>query len=199
MINSFLQSYCISESLYLLDASGDYVYYLELVENVSAYSVQFNAYPVPTALPVGYTAPAGWPGYPAVASVPQLIVPDTNFQYIIGFTPATYPAATQATNYSHLSDFTPQVTPVSSCVLTCSLLNNRYSNPGTILYSFSPAGTTYGALIESEPTQYSFIDIQDGSYSYIEVSFIDQDFNPITLQDTNLIIVLLIRNNRLDY
>jgi hypothetical protein len=198
-LNTYLQQYCITNGLYLIDASGDYVYYLEFAANSNYYSVQFNSYPIPTALPAGYSAPGTWPGYPAVASTPLLIVPSTNFRNVIGFNAGTYPTITQATNYSKLSDYTPQITPVQSLILTCSLLNNRYSNPGTVLYAFGPGGTTFGNLINSAPNQYSFVDIQEGSYSYFDIAFLDQDFNPVIINDTNLIVQLLVEDARDPY
>lgn len=194
-INSYIQDYCVDNSLYLIDAGGDFVYYLELVENATYYAIQLNTYPVPTALPAGFSEPAAWPGYPAVASTPQFIVnPNDNFNLIIGFNAGTYPPVAQATNYSKLSDIVPQVSVVQSLILTCNLLNNRYSVPNTILYSFSPSQVSFGSLITSEPSEHEYIDIQDGTYPSIQIEFLDQSFNPVYIRDTNLIIQLMIRN-----
>lgn len=192
-LNSYLQQYCVTNGLYLINASGDFVYYAEFISNSTYYSIQFNAYPIPTSLPVGWTAPSNWVGYPTTGYTPQLVVQNNAFKDIIGFTPGTYPSAQQITTYSVLSTVTPQITPVQSVVVACSLLNNKYSNPSTVLYSFSPAGTTFGSLIQSNPTQYAFIDIQDGNYSDFDVIFYDQDFNALQINDTNLIIQLLIK------
>jgi hypothetical protein len=192
-LNSYLQQYCISNGLYLVNASSDYVYYLELLANSNYYAIQFNSYPVPTALPVGWSNPGGIT-FPVVDSTPQLIVPDTNFRLLIGFNSGTYPAAFQATNYSKLSDFTPQITPIQSLVLACTLLSNKYSNPSTILYSFSPAGTSFGSIIQSQPSFPSWVDIADGSYSSFDIQFLDQNFNNVIINDTNIVVQLLIKN-----
>ena len=193
-INSYLQQFCITNGLYLINGSGQYVYYAEFITNSNYYAIQFNAYSIPTSLPVGYTAPSNWVGYPTTAYTPQLIVPSTNFRNIIGFNAATLPSSQQTSTYSKLSDITPQVTPVQSVVMACTLLNNRYSNPSTILYSFSPAGTAFGSVIQANPNQLSFIDIQDGNYPYFDVQFYDQNFNSLQINDTNLIIQLLIKS-----
>jgi hypothetical protein len=153
-----------------------------------------NTYPVPTALPAGWTAPALWPGYPPLTLTPRLIVPSTNFTKIIGFNAGTYPAAS-AVNYSKLSDFTPQITPVQSVIVSCSLVNNKMSVPSSVLYSFGFTNVSFGSVITVEPTQFSFIDIQDGNYPYFDVQFLDQDFNALQINDTNLIIQLLIKTN----
>jgi hypothetical protein len=192
-LNSYLQQFCITNGLYLVNATGDYVYYLEFVTNSNYYAIQLNCYPVPTALPVGWTNP-GSITFPVVASTPQLIVPATEFTTLIGFNAGTYPAAFQATNYSKLSDFTPQVTPIQSLILACTLLSNKYSNPNTVLYSFSPAGTTFGSIIQSQPAFPSWVDIADGSYSFFDIQFLDQNFNNVILKDTNIVVQLLIKS-----
>lgn len=191
-INSYLQQELISNSFYLLNASGDYVYYAEFVSNANYYAIQYNAYEVPTALPAGWSNPAGMT-FPAAAARPQLVVLANSFTDIIGFTAATYPAVLAGNNYSVLSSYTPQITPIQSLILSCTLLNNRYSNPSTILYSFTPGGATFGNLIESSPNQLSFVDIVDGNYNFFEVRFLDQDFNDVELNDSNLVIQLLIK------
>jgi hypothetical protein len=190
-LNQYLQQFCITNNLYLINTGGDYVYYLEFVSSGTYYAIQFNSYPVPTALPAGWTAPAGWLGYPLLAAVPRLTVPATNFRNLIGFNAQTTPVSAVA--YSKLSDFTPQITPVQSVIVSCSLLNNKYANPTSVLYTFAFANTQYGSIISVEPTQFSFIDVQDGNYPYFDVQFLDQDFNPLQIRDTNLVIQLLIK------
>lgn len=192
-LNSFLQQFCIANGLYLIDSSGNYVYYMEFQTNSNYYAIQFNSYPLPTALPVGWSNP-GAITFPAVASTPQLIVASNSFQQVIGFNAGTYPAAFQATNYSKLSDFTPQVTQIQSLVLACTLLSNTYSNPSTILYSFSPAGTAFGSIIQSQPAFPSWVDIADGSYSFFDIQFLDQNFNNVIIRDTNIVVQLLIKS-----
>lgn len=193
-LNTYLQSQMVANGHYLVDSAGDYVYYIEFVTNSTYYSIQLNSYPIPTSLPSGYTNPASIT-FPAVATTPQVTILDNAFQNIIGFNAGTYPTATQSTTYSKLSDFTPQVSPVQSVVLSCTLLNNKYSNPGTILYAFSPAGTTFGSLIQSNPSQFSFVDIQNGNYNTFDITFLDQSYNFLKINDSNLVVQLLIQNS----
>ena len=198
-LNSYLQDYCVSNNLYLINSDGDYVYYLEFVENPTYYSVQLNSYPIPTSLPSGWSAPGSWPGYPATASTPQLVVASNAFRDIIGFNAGTYPTVAQTTTYSKISDYTPQVSPVQSVVVLCSLLNNRYANPDTVLYSFNPAGVSFGGLISSVPSEAIYTPVQQGSYNEITIEFIDQNFNALKVNDTNLIITLLIDSGEDDF
>jgi hypothetical protein len=190
-VNSYLQSQFIANGLYLVDGDGNNVYYAEFVTNGNYYTVQFNSYPVPTALPAGYSNPAGMT-FPVAAETPQLVVAANDFRYIIGFEAGTYPSVVQATNYSVDSTFTPQVSPVQSMIMLCDLLGNQYANPNTVLFSFSPANTQFGSLIDIKPAEYSFTQVVDGSYNKFRITFVDQSFNALQINDTNLVITLLL-------
>lgn len=104
-------------------------------------------------------------------------------------------SASQSPSYSVIQTFgsssVPQVSPLSSYVLTCNLLNNNFAIPNSLLYSFSPQGA-FGEQFTIAPNQYSFIDIQPGQYNSFEVTFLDQRNIPTTLQDSNLVILLII-------
>lgn len=191
-LNAYIQFFCVSNGLYLIDATGNYVYYLELVLNPQYYAVQLNCYPIPTALPALWTNPGGIT-FPAVASTPLLIIsPTNNFGKVIGFNAGTYPAVTQSFTYSVLSQNAPQVSPVTSLVMTCSLLNNNFAVPNTLLYAFSPIATTFGGLINILPQQAAFTDIYDGSYNFLRIQFFDQNLNRIYINDPNVVLLFII-------
>jgi hypothetical protein len=191
-LNSYLQSIMVANGYYLVDAMGNFVYYMELVENGVRYAIQLNTFPVPTALPVGYTNPGAW-SLPVTGNTPQLVIPATDIVQLLGFPAGTYPTPAQTTAYSTLSTTVPQLSPVSSVVVGCNLVNNKLANPRSIIYSFSPGGVTYGSLIQSNAYQYSWVDIQDGTYSSIDISFYDQNYNNLAILDTNIVIFLLIK------
>jgi hypothetical protein len=104
-------------------------------------------------------------------------------------------SASQSPSYTVIQTFgssaVPQVSPLSSYVLTCNLLNNNFAIPNSLLYSFSPTGV-FGAQFVIAPNQYSFIDIQPGQYGSFQVSFLDQNNVPVAIQDNNLVILLII-------
>ena len=191
-LNAYLQSVMITNGYYLVDGSGNYIYYIELVENATAYSIQLNCYPVPTTLPTGYTNPGGWV-LPTTAYTPQLVVPNTAITSILGFATGTFPPAHQTTTYSKLSTTVPQLSPVSSVIVGCNLVNNKLANPRNVIYSFSPNGTTYGSQIVSNAYQYSWVDVQDGTFGSIDITFYDQNFGALQILDTNIVIFLLIK------
>jgi hypothetical protein len=121
-----------------------------------------------------------------------LIIAANGFRSIVGLSAGTYPTVIQATTFSQLSTTVPQVTPVQSQILTCNLLNNKLSLPNNILYTFSSGSTVIGGLITSQPSQYYFVDIQEGHYSYIQCTFLDQNLGTLNILDTNLTITLII-------
>ena len=192
-LNAYLQSVMVDNGHYLKDSVGDYVYYLEVVENSTYYGVELRSYPIPTALPANYTNPA-LITFPAVATTPQWIIPNTNIQDLLGFDAGTYPSPTQATNYALVSTFTPQVSPQQSIILATTLVNNDYEAPNTLLYTFSSAGVTFGSIIEVKPPELAWTPIQNGFYSTFDVQFLDQNFDPIVIQDSNLSIQFMIRD-----
>lgn len=191
-LNQYLQSQMILNNYYLIDASGNFVFFLEIVENAPRYSLQMNLYSVYTSTPSGWTNP-GWT-LPSTAYTPQIVIPATDIVTLLGFPAATYPPAQQTSTYSVLSSSVPQLSPVSSVIVQCNLINNALSNPRSAFYSFSPGGTTFGNMIQSNAYQYSWIDIVDGTYGSLDISFYDQNFNALQIQDTNLVIFLLIES-----
>lgn len=187
-MNAYLQSKMVDNSHYLVDSAGNFVYYLELATNATFYAVQLNSYPVPTALPVGWTKPGAW-AFPGVARTPQLTI--GSLSPLLGITADIYPLVPQATAYSILSTVAPQITPVSSVLMSCSLINNDLSVPSNLLYSFSP-NVGYGSLISVVPSEPVMSAIQDGQYANFQIRFFDQDLNPLTILDPNMVLLLQI-------
>lgn len=188
-LNSFFQAFCITNGLYLVDGSGNYVYYGEITDNSSQYAIQLNCYPFPTALPAGWTNPAGLT-FPAIATTPQFVINNDGFSTWTGISPGTYPNPAQSTTYSKISDFTPKTTPVEQVIMRCNLVNNRISNPPDVIYTFNASGTSFGGLITSSPNEYLYLDIQSGYYSQIQISFVDQNYRAIQIQDASIIVQL---------
>jgi hypothetical protein len=209
-LNNYLRFTMVQNTHYLTTTSGNFVYLLSLGINPSRYAVQLNCFRISSAIATAnsWSLPAGatWV-LPTNTIVPEVIVPSattSNFGLIIGFDAGTYPNAVIAgvppaqtqtpaftTDQEFLSTFTPQVTPVSSFILTCSLINNNYAVPNNLIYSFSPQGTI-GEQFTVAPNQYVFIDVLPGQYSRFQVSFIDQNLRPVAIQDPNMIIQLVI-------
>lgn len=194
-LNLYLQYICIQNSLYLIDAAGDYVYYLEFpIVNQSAYKCELRSYPIPTALPGGYTAPPGWPGYPAVATTPQIIIPAGGFATLTGFTAGTYPAVVQASNYEVLGTDAPQIDPNATFNILCNMVNNEYTDPTSLLYAIAVQGAVGEQYIVAPP-EFAWASIPQGSYSNIQIRLVNAQTNfPINISDPNMNIMVVIES-----
>jgi hypothetical protein len=196
-LNNFLHQTMLNNKHYLTEVStGDAVWFLTMSVNASTYKIDLLAYPMDTTnyvAPTDYTVPAGatWT-IPAVSTNPQFIIPTTNFQFIIGFAPGTYPSATNNTTITTSSStLAPQVNPLSSYLVKCNLVNNPYGIPNSLIYSFPPAGA-FGAQFVIAPNEYSFIDCQDGFYNSMRIEMTDQNDRPTTILDSNINILMVI-------
>jgi len=116
-------------------------------------------------------------------------------------TARTPPAQTQTpaflTQQAYQSTTAPQITPLSSYVLTCNLINNNYSVPNNLLYSFSPQGA-FGSQFTIQPNFPAYINVNPGQYQFITLKLLDQNLLPISIQDPNFVIQLIITDNVTD-
>lgn len=190
-IQNYLEIFCIQNGLYLVNSSSQNVYYITLQTNVTYYGVQLTCFNVPTSLPVGWTQPINFAGYPTVSSTPQFVVTQPNFGYLIGFSSGTYPSVVQATPFTVLSTLVPNATPVNSYIIRCSLVYNPVQAPSDILDSM-PITSTFGSNINYNPTFEKLVKVRSGSYSSLVVEFLDQNLNPVPLRDPNALISLLL-------
>jgi hypothetical protein len=211
-LNAYLQSVLYANKHYLLTSGSQIVYLLELVVNQSRYAYTLNSYLISVALAAtnSWTLPAGatWV-LPTNNILPYLVVPSTNnFGKLIGFAAGQYPsgsisgsppAQTQSPAYttaqSILSTVAPQITPYSSFLVYCSLVNNRSVIPSQLIYSYTPTGATFGALQEYAPqSELAWNAVQDGIYTQFIVEFRDQLGNAIKFEDPNTLITLITKN-----
>ena len=199
VLNTYLQYVFIQNKHYLINSAGQNVYFIELKANAQYYNVQLNIFALDAAIASTNTwsLPAGatWV-IPAAPQTPYFNVLSTsNFNALIGFNYGVYPPTLQTSNYSINSQITPQIAPVTSLITLCSLINSPYSTPSQIIYSFSP-DVPFGTQIISDPPNFSFQDIQQGYVTQFSITFVDQDGRNIQLIDTNLLIVLLIKDKQ---
>ena len=110
-INSFLQFTFIQRGQYLINATGQYVYYAEFIVNPNTYSVNIITYPVPTSLPSGWSLPVAntqtgavaFVGFPTQNFNPSIVIL-ANFSLIVGY--ATNFTTTQNTGVNTILTFT---------------------------------------------------------------------------------------------
>jgi len=199
-INQYIQQFCITNGLYLVDANGNNVYYINLVQNTTYYANQILLYTVPRSLPTGYTQPSNWIGYSTFTSdrTPYVqFVLANQFHEYMGFNNGAYPLGVlitgRTTNYSVLSPNVPIGSYVNSFIIHCSLVNNSVVSPSDILDAFQITNTSFGSNINYQPTVEKYVKLQTGSYNSMIITITDQNNNPITLLDKNILITILFR------
>ena len=211
-LNKLIQFVCIQNGTYLIDGNNNYVYYFEIEVNPVRYSVQLNTYQVPTSLPAGYSQPANFAGYPTNTFNPVVSFP-SYFNQIVGYSagfssnPNTAngyvpPSPTQSTNYaskdgygtlSYLSNTYPNVQPNSSLYVSISNINNPYSIPSSIIYSIT-SSVAVGEQITDRPPNFMWNKLIDGTYNELRVQFLGTNYQPITINDPQMTIMLTIRD-----
>lgn len=200
-INNYLQYVFIQAGQYLINATGQYVYYAEFLVNPNTYAVNIITYPVPTSLPSGWTAPVAnaqtgavaFVGYPTTYFNPLITIP-ANFSLIMGY--ATNFATSQNTGnntiLTYTSSISPQVQPNPTALMTISNISNEYSTPTSVIHSVVP-DVAFGELIKSVPNEYVWCRLLKGTISSLFVRFVGQDANSLAILDPNMTIILLIR------
>ena len=206
-INSYIQQVCINYGAYLIDSTGNYVYYQQLVYNTTYYSVQLLLFPVPTTLPTGYSyATAGSLGsvytsaikLPTTAYTPQFVLASTgSIATIIGFkSGATYPSAQTTTSQTPLSSLTPVGSTVNSLIMQCSLVHNPVTVPSDIIDSMPIKDTSFGSNITYDPSFEKYVTLSNGTFNNFSFSFRDQNLNEIYAKDPNVSITLIVRHKK---
>ena len=192
-MNYYLQQQMVLNNLYLINSNGNYVYYIEILVNSVAYSGEMNFYLIPTSLPSGYSKPSGanW-SFPSVAKTPLINI-STAFGKLIGFSPDTYPLVSSSASQI-VSNITPSIHVVNSLILTCNLINNiGLSNPTNVFFSFG-VGEDYGNLISINSSQIVYSRVSGDQFQTIEIQVLDQNFNVLTLLDTDVLISLVLND-----
>lgn len=209
-LNEYLQFVMIQNKHYLVSSSGDFVYLLEMVVNESRYAVQLNEFLISTTIASAnsWTLPAGatWV-LPTNSILPYFVIPSTNFKDVIGYSAGQYPsgsisgsppAQVQSPSYaisqSQLSSTAPQVTPYSSFLMYCSLVNNKAVIPSQLIFSFTPSNAVFGGLSSYQVSELAWNKIEDGQYNQFSIEFRDQLGRTISFQDPNTLITLVTKN-----
>lgn len=197
-ITEYIQSAMIAQGMYLTNAQGQNIYFVQIVPNSVYYADQILCFPVPTAAEIaaqGLITPANWYGSPSAAFCPQVNINNAAFGALIGYTPGAYPPGIVTTTYSTLSNTTPNASPVNALVVQMNICRNAVASPPNILASF-PINATFGSNINFNPTIESFVDISPGKYNSFSLTIVDQNFQTVAFQDVNVLITLIVRKRK---
>lgn len=194
-IDNYIQFKLHENGWYIIDGNNNDspIYHIKFTNNSVQYRSQMDLFVIPVTPGAGETFPGGVaiPG----GGLTPVITFNEAFGKLLGFAAGTYPTVPQATNFSSLGTLTPQINPVQSLLVRSNILSNgKYSNPTDLLAIFTITnGAKAGGVVTYEPNDYSYITLRHGHFEYIEISFVDQLFRPIKLEDTDLTIMILLK------
>jgi len=208
-LNEFLQFNFIANGHYLVDNAGKNVYYAEFLVNSARYAVQINTYLFPTALPVGWSNPAGV-AFPPQSFNPIITLPP-NINRILGYTanfttnqnlnnaytPPTSDFESKLANgtLSYISTSAPDIQPNSSILFSLSNVDNAYAQPSSIIYTLVPQ-VSVGEIINEKPPEFIWSRLIDGTYSELRMTILGTDLNPIKINDPAITIILVIKDTQ---
>ena len=207
-LNALLQYSFIQNGHYLVDATGSNVYYAQFLVNPARYAVQINTYLFPTALPAGFTNPAGVV-FPAVTFNPSIILP-ASINVILGYTagfatdpnignafvpPAGDDFVSKLANgtLSYISTQAPNIQPNSSLLVALSNIDNAYAQPSSLIYTIVPS-VAVGEIINERPPNFIWNKLIEGTYNELRLTILGTDLAPLKIRDPQITIVLVIRN-----
>ena len=206
-LNQLLQFTMIQNGHYLVNGSGENVYYAEFLVNASRYAVQINTFLFPTALPVGWTNPAAVP-FPPQSFNPIITLPSAIneiFGYIAGFVTdqnlnnafvppvSKYVSKLPNGTLSYISTTAPNVQPNSSLLFSISNIDNAYAQPTSIIYTLVPV-VEIGAVIMEKPSNFIWNKLINGTYNELRLTILGTDLTPIVINDPEITIVLVIKD-----
>ncbi|GMF24702.1 unnamed protein product [Phytophthora lilii] len=184
VINRSIQTALFNAGAYLINPSGENVFYIQLTENSIYYAAQFDFSATPTTLPTAdgtWARPAtglyssGGTGLPTTTRVPRLIIDNAAFGKVVGLTPATYPSASATVSSAQLSNIIPQIHPTSSYIVRCDLIKNEYVASGDILSAFDRGDAQVGQLISYKPSQYAWMNCHNGARTSNTISIFNHN------------------------
>lgn len=197
---------------------GQFMYLFELRSNSTFYSIEIVLSSISTSFDLGsglktsstiLTIPSGdagdW-GLPATFQTISIDFPNNNFGDLLGFRAGTSvfedlsaldPLTATNAKYNYFNELPPQMMPSSSYLLSCNLIDNSMAIPSNILHSFGiPPGVGFGDQILASSGFDIYSPIKPGKYSNIQLSILDQNFDPLEILDSSMLITLSIKKHK---
>lgn len=189
-INNVLHETMRANQHYCLDVDGNPVYFIELAQNMTYYSVTWSLSVV--AVPAGGTNPFGL----VTGSTMQLIIDLPGFGVLTGTPVGTYPAAPSTALVAFNSPNVPQISPVTTVHVATNISTNTYNQFSDIIHTFTPT-SQYGSFLVISPSWPVWYSVLDGSYRNVSIRFYDQEYRPLQLVDKGQMSCTLVFRSKL--
>jgi hypothetical protein len=216
-LNAFLEYTMIQNNTYMTTSTGAIVYFLKFEINVSRYAVQLCTFRVPSSsINPSSFVPTSL-GFPTNVFNPSVTM-TANFNEIVGYIAGWSSAeniggsvapfnVTGSGTYlgvsfdynnttgamSYYSSQAPDITPNASVYIAISNINNPYSLPSSIIYAVTPSNGI-GRVILSEPPQFCWNSLIDGTYNQLQITILGKNLQPIPINDPNMTLLFAIKD-----
>jgi hypothetical protein len=200
-LNIVLQYHLTKNKLYCINTTNtsQVIYNFSLSVNNSRYAVQLDCNYIPASTSTfwnTYSLPSGatWTK-PSAHTYPQLVF-STNLEKLLGFNTAidTYPLTTTVgteSSRSFLSVTYPILSPVFSYLLTCNLISNKLSQVQNLFHQIA-IDKPFGQLLAGTLPISTGLTCDDALTNYIEITFLDQDYNSLQMVDPEITLTILL-------
>ena len=84
----------------------------------------------------------------------------------------------------------PKFEPVEIVLVHCNIVNNNYQQASKVLFTFVP-NKQFGQLINVEPHSIAMLKATNTEYSFIEIWLTNQNSNPLEMQDSANIMLIV--------
>ena len=211
-INNALWNFFIVNKLYMVNASGENVYFAQIMVNPITYVVELDTFLIPTAAQMtlnGWTQPPGgainisgaalfWSGSITISAPLAVMLGATNSG---GFTTTVWnslawtgsPGGGATNGVPFFGVSAPSINPVTSVLVRCNLVCSYVGNPTDLLCQV-PVVSAYGSINQFQAPYPTFSSVIDAQFSTIELSFMDQNLNTLYFFDPELTFTLQIKH-----
>jgi hypothetical protein len=117
----------------------------------------------------------------------------SNLGAILGFSNTFATTNSTTADQSANSTIAPQVQPNSNLLFSMSNIDNKYSNPSSIIFSIAPS-VAIGQQINERPPNYAWNRLLPGTYNKLRIQLLGVDLQTIKILDKNMTILLVIQD-----
>ena len=188
-INERLQFEFIANGHYLVNGSGDNVYYINIAANITRYAAQIDVFLFPNSLPSGFSNPESVP-FPPTNQITMTL--PAKFNELLGFTAGFTTTAPTSSNLSFLSSTAPNIQPNNVLYVSVSNIDNKYGSPAGIVHTITP-NVKFGEEI-TENAEFSFNKLHNGVYNSLTIQLLGTNKQPIRVEDPNTTITFIIKD-----
>jgi len=181
------------------------MYFMECLTNPQRYKAQINLFTIPTSLPSGFVMPSNSCfTLPTTKTSPRLYFPSVslnskygNLGRIFGFNQDTILPLSNNVNLDsdNLSQKCPTVSPITTYIVCCNLVDNSLTNPSDVLMQLNLGSSKFGGAVPfTDFPQYISCNPQQASS--ITITLFDEYFEALQHQDPQFSLILSVKTEK---